>query len=30
MVDTDRMKADGIYDAYLKNTVTKSFRKGKF
>ena len=29
-VDTDRMKADGIYDAYLKNTVSKSFRKGKF
>lgn len=29
-VDTDMMKADGIYDAYLKNTVSKQFRKGKF
>ena len=29
-VDTDRMKADGIYDAYLKTSVSKSFRKGKF
>ena len=29
-VDTDMMKADGIYDAYLKTSVSKSFRKGKF
>lgn len=30
VVDSDRMKADGIYDAYLKTSVSKSFRKGKF
>ena len=29
-VDTDKMKEDGIYESYLKTTVSKSFRKGKF
>lgn len=29
-VDTDRMKADGIYDMYSKTTVYKSFKKGRF
>lgn len=29
-VDTDKLKADGLYDLYVKNTITKSFRKGKY
>lgn len=28
-VDTDALKKDGIYEAYLKDTKYKSFRKGK-
>ena len=28
-VDTDKMKADGIYDAYIKKTIYKQFKKGK-
>ena len=29
-VDTDLMKKDGIYDSYIKTSITKSFRKGKY
>lgn len=29
-VDTDRLKEDGLYDTYSKESVTKSLRKAKF
>lgn len=29
-VDTDALKKDGIYDAYVKDTKYKSFRKGRY